>query len=197
MASSLEAAVPTFVSVGLKLGSGLIDGIQKAIANDPIASAVLNGGGGAIVGGVFGPGGALAGAAIGAGGGASNVYIDRGAKSLGSSDAVNGFFDWTNKHLPTWMGGVPDDQLAAHNAERRNKLGNKHAGGLDTVPYNGYLTLAHKDEAILTKHEASEWRDQQRGNGGNAPSIVIQNVTISNDMDVERFAGMLARRLAT
>ncbi|MEK4432022.1 phage tail tape measure protein [Paenibacillus sp. FSL M7-0802] len=71
-----------------------------------------------------------------------------------------------------------------------------HAGGLDTVPYNGYPARLHKDEAVLTKHEASEWRDQQRGKGSNAPSIVIQNVTITNDMDVERFASMLARRLA-
>ncbi|MMZ60598.1 hypothetical protein D1872_227020 [compost metagenome] len=197
MASSLEAAVPTFVSVGLKLGSGLIDGIQKAIANDPIASAVINGGGGAIVGGVFGPGGALAGAAIGAGGGASNVYIGRGAKSLGSSDAVNGFFDWTNKHLPTWMGGVPDDQLAAHNAERRNKFGNKHAGGLDTVPYNGYPATLHRDEAVLTKHEAIEWRDQQRGNGGNnAPTIIINNPVFNYETNVEQVAHQLAVALA-
>lgn len=197
MASSLEAAVPTFVSVGLKLGSGLIDGIQKAIANDPIASAVLNGGGGAIVGGVFGPGGALAGAAIGAGGGASNVYIGQGAKSLGSSDAVNGFFDWTNKHLPTWMGGVPDDQLAAHNAERRNKLGNKHAGGLDRIPYNGYSVQAHKDEAILTKHEAGEWRDQQRGKGGSGGvNIYLGGVTINNDSDIEVLCGRLVKALS-
>ncbi|WP_342428434.1 phage tail tape measure protein [Paenibacillus sp. FSL L8-0158] len=197
MASSLEAAVPTFVSVGLKLGSGLIDGIQKAIANDPIASAVLNGGGGAIVGGVFGPGGALAGAAIGAGGGASNVYIGQGAKSLGSSDAVNGFFDWTNKHLPTWMGGVPDDQLAAHNAERRNKLGNKHAGGLDRVPMNGYPATLHRDEAVLTKHEASEWRDQQRGKGGSGGvNIYLGGVTINHDSDIEVLCGRLVKALS-
>ncbi|WP_149096153.1 hypothetical protein [Paenibacillus terrae] len=74
--------------------------------------------------------------------------------------------------------------------------GNGHAGGLDRVPYNDYPARLHRDETVLTKHEASEWRDQQRGKGGNAPSIVIQNVTINSDMDVERFAGMLARRLA-
>ncbi|MNW34423.1 Phage-related minor tail protein [compost metagenome] len=72
-----------------------------------------------------------------------------------------------------------------------------HAGGLDRVPYNDYPARLHRDETVLTKHEASEWRDQQRGKGGNnAPTIVIQNVSINSDMDVERFAGMLARKLA-
>ncbi|WP_058830417.1 phage tail tape measure protein [Paenibacillus polymyxa] len=92
--------------------------------------------------------------------------------------------------MPEAFGGDGVIQVERPNA-------NGHAGGLDRVPYNDYPARLHRDETVLTKHEASEWRDQQRGNGGNAPSIVIQNVTISNDMDVERFAGMLARRLAT
>lgn len=33
-----------------------------------------------------------------------------------------------------------------------------HAGGLDRVPYDGYIASTHKDEAILTSEEARIWR---------------------------------------
>lgn len=92
----------------------------------------------------------------------------------------------------TWGENAWDSVVDAGAALRSFTTG--YAGGIDTVPYNNMPARLHKDEAVLTKHEASEWRDQQRG--GNTPSIIIQSVTINSDMDVDRFASMLAHRLA-
>lgn len=48
-----------------------------------------------------------------------------------------------------------------------------HAGGLERVPYDGYLAEVHKDEAILTAAEADLWR-AMAANGGrtSAPAAI-------------------------
>ncbi|UBS85391.1 phage tail tape measure protein [Paenibacillus polymyxa] len=72
-----------------------------------------------------------------------------------------------------------------------------HASGLDTVPYNGYPARLHKDEAVLTKHEASEWRDQQRGKGGHGGVVInMYGTTIREDADIDKLARQLAMQLA-
>ncbi|WP_025717906.1 phage tail tape measure protein [Paenibacillus sp. 1-18] len=66
---------------------------------------------------------------------------------------------------------------------------NGHAGGLDRVPYNDYPARLHRDETVLTKHEASEWRDQQRGKGSNGGIVVnMYGTTIREDADIEKIA---------
>ena len=49
--------------------------------------------------------------------------------------------------------GISKDMLAA-------ATGQKHATGLDYVPYNEYPALLHEGEAVLTKLEAQQWRKQ-------------------------------------
>ena len=46
-----------------------------------------------------------------------------------------------------------------------------HAGGLDRVPFDGYLARLHEGEAVLTKSEASLWRAGRMAarSGGDAP----------------------------
>ncbi|ASR46832.1 hypothetical protein B4V02_09135 [Paenibacillus kribbensis] len=74
---------------------------------------------------------------------------------------------------------------------------NGHAGGLDRVPYNDYPARLHKDETVLTKHEASEWRDQQRGKGSSGGvNIYLGGVTINNDSDIEVLCGRLVKALS-
>lgn len=41
--------------------------------------------------------------------------------------------------------------------------------GNDYVPYDGYITSLHKGEAILTEHEANDWRQGRTGGGAGAP----------------------------
>jgi hypothetical protein len=46
-----------------------------------------------------------------------------------------------------------------------------HAGGLDYVPYDGYLARLHKGEYIAAASEASEWRAGMRSNAGAGVSV--------------------------
>lgn len=41
-----------------------------------------------------------------------------------------------------------------------------HNGGLGRVPYNGYSARLHKDEMVLNRGEAAEYRAQKQGKGG-------------------------------
>lgn len=74
-----------------------------------------------------------------------------------------------------------------------NALG--FSSGLDRVPYNNYPARLHQDEMVLNSQEARDYRNSGAG-GKTPPSIVIQNVTISNGMDYDTFVGRLARDLA-
>lgn len=54
--------------------------------------------------------------------------------------------------------------------------GSYRAGGLDYVPYNGYPSVLHRGEAVLTAGEADDWR-RGRSSGGNTSGItIIQNI---------------------
>lgn len=46
------------------------------------------------------------------------------------------------------------------------------AGGLDYVPYNGYPSILHRGEAVLTADEADDWRHGRSSGGG-----IIVNLT--------------------
>ncbi|URJ43969.1 phage tail tape measure protein [Paenibacillus polymyxa] len=91
--------------------------------------------------------------------------------------------------MPEAFGGNGVIQVERPNA-------NGHAGGLDRVPYNDYPARLHRDETVLTKHEASEWRDQQRGGGAGDVNIYLGGVTINNDSDIEVLCGRLVKALS-
>ena len=60
----------------------------------------------------------------------------------------------------------------------------KHATGLDYVPYNEYPALLHEGEAVLTRIEAQQWR------AGNAPN------SRKSEIDYERLGEAVARAIA-
>ena len=41
--------------------------------------------------------------------------------------------------------------------------GQPHAGGLDYVPFNGYLARLHEGESVLTREQSREWRSYSQG----------------------------------
>jgi uncharacterized protein (DUF736 family) len=175
--NTLEAAIPRMVEIGLKLGMALASGILEGLS--PVKQVEEN---------------------------------------IANTDWVNDAFDFTNKYLPEWMGGVPDEELARHNAERREKLGNtngtpvemfapktipglvnpfkNHSSGLDRVPYSGYKANLHKDEAVLTRGEASEWRAQQNGGSGGQILITGNTFNVRQESDIDAIAKALARQMA-
>ena len=65
-----------------------------------------------------------------------------------------------------------------------------HAGGLDYVPYNGYIAELHRGETVLTRAEADEWRK------GNAGISSIGNITITVNGAKYSDEESLAQRIA-
>lgn len=56
-----------------------------------------------------------------------------------------------------------------------NTFGKRHAVGLSSVPFDGYLAKLHRGEAVLTRQEADAYRCQQRGQRQEGVTIV-QNI---------------------
>ncbi|MFD2332253.1 phage tail tape measure protein [Cohnella sp. GCM10020058] len=70
-----------------------------------------------------------------------------------------------------------------------SEVDGSNASGLDRVPYNGYVSRLHRDEAVLTKTEASDWRAEQSGKKA-APNVTVnvQSMTVRKDSDIDAIA---------
>ena len=69
-----------------------------------------------------------------------------------------------------------------------------HAGGLDRVPYDGYVAQTHKDEAILTAGEAEWWRSvraglPQQSRGVTATELQAVTAAAVNALNSDRQSG--------
>lgn len=88
----------------------------------------------------------------------------------------------TNGSLPTGGGAKPDGS---------------HAGGLDSVPFDGYIAELHQGEMVLTEQEASQYR---AGNAlptpGNSVSIDQSSPTVNiyGVQDFDQFLAEAKRR---
>jgi hypothetical protein len=71
---------------------------------------------------------------------------------LNASGIVDGF-----KNI---VSGADDAKSAAKSVD------GKHAGGLDYVPYNGYVAELHEGERVLTKQQNREYNEGRTGQGG-------------------------------
>lgn len=68
------------------------------------------------------------------------------------------------------VSGANDAKSAARSVD------GKHAGGLDYVPYNGYVAELHEGERVLTKQENREYnRNGGTGNTGSGDTFVFYN----------------------
>ena len=67
----------------------------------------------------------------------------------------------------------------------------KKNGGLDRVPYNGATYSLHKDEMVLPRGEAAEYRKGNRG-GGKGFSINIAKMEVRQESDIQKVANELA-----
>ena len=78
----------------------------------------------------------------------SNAYLE-GLKKNG--DAIEDFWDQAKEG----SGSSPDISNTSTTTD------GSHATGLYNVPYDGYIAEVHKGEAILTKDQATTWRNNQ------------------------------------
>jgi TP901 family phage tail tape measure protein len=163
--------------IGKDLGNALINGLNGIIKDHPILGGLAVG---AATPGPL-PVKVLAASAATASGATQNV-VDQ-YKNSGLNKWVT---DAENKLGPkivkiiSFGGSLPDEQP------------NSKSGGIDRVPYNGYLIRAHKDEAVLT---ASEADDRRNGRGGN--SFTFGDVHINGASgNVAQMADDLMREIA-
>ncbi|WP_433943604.1 phage tail tape measure protein [Paenibacillus sp. SN-8-1] len=184
--SGLEKSIPEIVSVGLKLGGALVNGVISAIKNDPVASAVILGGAGLSVGG-------LPGAAVGAGAGAAGSLGYQAVNATQSSSWFNNAEAWWTENMPSWITGV-DEKDRAKAAQAWKDRAKPKAGGIDRVPYNQYPASLHAGEAVLTREEAKRYR----AGAGGAPTVTITGNTfhVRQESDIDAIARRLAYHLA-
>lgn len=214
LGGAMEASQPLIdaaVKVGTSIGSGLLQGIMS----DPTLALILGGGVGAKLLGKLGGGKGgttltktaggsalrnpyvLGGTALALAAGAeASVWenVKNDSNSIYSSKALGGGTQTGKMIGPTPPPKKITDSQASCLADYFTGKG--HAGGLDRVPYNGYQARLHKDETVLTKTEASRYREDQHSDGGKPFVINMYGTVIREDADVERLAGTLARRLA-
>ncbi|WP_141500971.1 phage tail tape measure protein [Paenibacillus luteus] len=72
--------------------------------------------------------------------------------------------------------------------EAANK--HKQSGGLSRVPYSGYPAILHKDETVLHRGEA---RDYRNGNSGGGVNVSGNTFIVREEADIQRVAAELYR----
>lgn len=89
-----------------------------------------------------------------------------GAKSIWDSivDWVNECVDWIVSKVKFWESESAKVSNSEPSGAGRRTSGS-HSAGLDYVPYDGYVAETHEGEAILTKEEADDYRNNRNGNG--------------------------------
>ena len=81
--------------------------------------------------------------------------------------------------LVNWFNGLWNNLFSNRSVDVEvngsTNINGSHAGGLDYVPFNGYLAELHQGEAVLTASEASAWRNGQ-AQDDRPIQIVVQSV---------------------
>lgn len=112
-------------------------------------------------------------------GGIVNIFTEAvdGIKSLWNGlteflkNPIKGTVDFVGKGIDKFFG--------------KDKVDGSHKTGKSRIPYDGYVAETHKDEAILNKGEAEEWRRGTRKVGNDvvySPSI---SITVGQDVGTE------------
>ncbi|MCM1216793.1 MAG: hypothetical protein NC548_20020 [Lachnospiraceae bacterium] len=66
-----------------------------------------------------------------------------------------------------------------------------HATGNDYIPYDGYIAETHKGEAILTAHEAKQWREGKSPTDLGSQSNAFQRITDTNADIISQYARLI------
>ena len=94
----------------------------------------------------------------------------------GISSAWNGLVSWFNGIWDSLFGGRNVDVNVNANATSSGVDGS-HAGGLNYVPFDGYIAELHKGERVLTANEARGYNNRSNSGYDERPiKIVVQSV---------------------
>lgn len=85
----------------------------------------------------------------------------------GLKSAWTSVVDWIGEKI-NWVVDKLKELTGYKNgvAKEANKYSGSHAGGLDYVPYNGYIAQLHEGERVLTKQEARDYNNGNNNSGG-------------------------------
>lgn len=84
-----------------------------------------------------------------------------------------------NKTLTYFANIVPISTPASGTA----KVDGSHAGGLDEVPFDGYIARLHKGEAVLNSTNAEAWRSGSMGGGtGRLEGMMAQLISLTQQL---------------
>ncbi|WP_442603817.1 hypothetical protein [Paenibacillus sp. KN14-4R] len=129
------------------------------------------------------------------------VYDDNGKRLLGKAlkdwDAAqkakaNGFYNDKVFTNPLNKQGYEVNPMVDRLKNVVKPDGN-HAGGLARVPYDGYVARLHKDETVLTRGQAEDYRNGNGGNGGVTVNINGGTYNVRKDDDIDSIARGLIR----
>ena len=116
--------------------------------------------------------------------------IDKIAEGI--SNAWSGLVNWFNGLWNGLFGG----RSVNVDVNGRDNINGSHAGGLDYVPFNGYLAELHEGEAVLTKGEASSWRRGNTGTENERPIVITSQIVLDGKVigeSVKRYERQTAR----
>ena len=88
------------------------------------------------------------------------------------------------------LGDAADNDYTKGLAEQS---GNRHASGLNYVPYNNYPALLHQGETVLPRRDADKWRNGQTQTP--QVNIVMNDTVISKQTDINDLASQLVRKI--
>lgn len=118
--------------------------------------------------------------------------IDKIAEGI--SNAWSGLVNWFNGLWNGLFGG----RSVNVDVNGRDNINGSHAGGLDYVPFNGYLAKLHEGEAVLTKGEANAWRRGSAGSENERPIVITSQLVLDGKVigeSVKRYERKTARAM--
>ena len=104
----------------------------------------------------------------------------------GISSAWDGLTRWFNGLWSGLFGGRNVDV----NVNGRSNYDGSHAGGLDYVPWNGYIAQLHQGEAVLTAREAAQWRGGNTAQKTDDRPIII---TVNSILDGKKIGESVSK----
>lgn len=87
--------------------------------------------------------------------------------------------------------GRPEGSTGGGRGGFGGSFNGSHATGNDYIPYDGYVAKTHKGEAILTAHEAKQWREGKSPVDFGSQSNAFQRITDTNADIISQYARLI------
>ncbi|MFI0472235.1 DUF4214 domain-containing protein [Halomonas sp. HMF6819] len=86
--------------------------------------------------------------------GATGIVADSYREIFGRDPDDSGYAYWQSRY----NNGASIDEIRESLRSSKEYVDGSHATGLPRVPFDGYIAELHRDEAVLNRDEADEWR---------------------------------------